>query len=79
MAKCAAYFERAAPRLAPAKFLAWAPIRGLEIVPGPGSNLPGRSFSSGRLVLTSGFLVFFPTLAFARKRALALVMCSFAF
>ena len=39
-----AYLDRAAPRFAPAKFLALAFTRGLFIELAPGSNCPGRIF-----------------------------------
>lgn len=74
-----AYLDRAAPRLAPAKFLLLAFMPGLFIEPGPESNCPGRIFSPGCSVLVSRFLAFCPAFAFARWRALALVMSSSPF
>jgi hypothetical protein len=74
-----AYFDRAAPRLAPAKFLVLAFVPGLLIEPAPGSNFPGGICWPGRAALSSRFLAFCPAFAFARWRALALVMCSAPF
>jgi len=74
-----AYLDRAAPRLAPAKFLMLAFTCGLFIEPGPGSNCPGRIFWPGWSALASRFLAFCPAFAFARLRALALVMSSSPF
>ncbi len=70
----AAYLDRAAPRLASAKFLVLVLTRGLDIEPGLGSNCPGRIFGPGPSALASRFLAFCPAFAFARWRALALVM-----
>ena len=74
-----AYRDRAAPRFARAKFLAVAFTRGLVIERGPGSNRPGWIFWPGRSALASRFLAFCPAFAFARWRALALVMSSSPF
>ena len=71
-----AYLDRAAPRLAPAKFLVLGFMRGLLIEPAPGSNCPGRICWSGLSALASRFLIFCAAFAFARWRALALVMTS---
>jgi hypothetical protein len=71
-----AYLDRAAPRFAPAKFLALAFTLGLFIEPDPGSNCPGRITWPGRSALASRFLAFCAAFAFARWRALALVMIS---
>ena len=68
--------DRAPPRLAPAKFLVLGFMRGLLIEPVPGSNCPGRICWSGLLALASRFLIFCAAFAFARWRALALVMTS---
>ncbi len=43
-----AYLDRAAPRLAPAKFLVLAFTAGPFIEPAPGSNCPGRICWPGR-------------------------------
>ena len=72
----AAYLDRAAPRFARAKFLVLAFARGLFIEPGPGSNFPGWIIWPGRSALDSRFLAFCPAFAFARWRALALVIIS---
>jgi hypothetical protein len=74
-----AYLDRAAPRFAPAKFLASGFTRGLFIELAPGSNCPGGISWPGRSALASRFLAFCPALAFARWRALALVMSSSRF
>ena len=75
-----AYLDRAAPRCVRAKFLALTFTRGLFIEPAPGSNCPGRIFFwPGRSVLASRFLGFCAAFAFARSRALALVMSSSPF
>jgi hypothetical protein len=71
-----AYLDRAAPRLALAKFLVLGFMRGLLIEPAPGSNCPGRICWSGLSALASRFLIFCAAFAFARWRALALVMCA---
>jgi hypothetical protein len=71
-----AYLDRAAPRLAPAKFLVLAFAPGPFIELAPGSNCPGRIFWPGRSALASRFLTFCAAFAFARWRALALVMSS---
>ncbi len=73
----AAYLERADPRLATAKFL--APARGPFIEPGPGSNCPGLIFWLGWSALASRLPSPRAALAFARWRALALVMSSSPF
>jgi len=75
----AAYLERAAPRFAPAKFLVLAFTRGLFIELVPGSNCPGWIFWPGRSALASRFLAFCAAFAFARCRALALVMSPSSF
>jgi hypothetical protein len=75
----AVYLERAAPRLAPAKFLVAALALGPFIEPAPGSNCPGRIFGPARSSLASRFLAFCAAFAFARSRALALVMSSLPF
>lgn len=74
-----AYLERAAPRFATAKFLVLAFLPGLFIELAPGSNCPGRIFWPGRSAVASRFLVFCAAFAFARRRALALVMSSSPF
>ncbi len=74
-----AYLDRAAPRFALAKFFALTFMRGLFIELAPGSNCPGWIFWPGRSALASRFLAFCPALAFARWRALALVMSSSPF
>ena len=74
-----AYLDRAAPRLATAKFLVLAFMRGLLIEPGPGSNCPGRTCWPGRSALAFRFVAFCAAFAFARWRALALVMFSSPF
>ncbi len=71
-----AYLDRAAPRLAPATFLVLAFTVGPFIEPVPGSNCPGRSFWPWWSALASRFLDFCTAFAFARWRALALVMSS---
>ena len=71
-----AYLDRAAPRFAPAKFLAPTFVRGLFIEFAPRSNCPGRISWPGRSALASRFLAFCAAFAFARWRALALVMTS---
>jgi len=73
------YLDRAAPRLAPAKFLLPIFTAGLFIEPAPGSNCPGRILSSCPSALASRFPVFRAAFAFARWRALALVMSSSPF
>jgi len=74
-----AYLDRAAPRFAPAKFLAWVFVFGPFIEPDPGSNFPGRIFGAGRLASAFRFLVFCAAFAFARRRAFALVMSASPF
>ena len=74
-----AYLDRAPPRLTLAWFLALVLTPGPVIEPGPGSNCPGRIFWPGRPALTSRFLAFCAAFAFARWRALALVMSSSSF
>ncbi len=69
-----AYLERAEPRFDPAKFLTLTFMFGLFIEPVPGSNRPGRIFWPVRPVSVSRFPAFRAALAFARRRALALVM-----
>jgi hypothetical protein len=61
-----AYLDRAAPRLAPAKFLVLAFTAGPFIEPAPGSNCPGRICWLGRSALASRFLDFCAAFAFAR-------------
>ncbi len=81
MSNGTAYLDRAAPRFALAKFLALGFTRGLFIELAPGSNCPGRIFWPGRSASASasGFLAFRAAFAFARWRALALVMSSSPF
>jgi hypothetical protein len=74
-----AYLDRAAPRLAAPKFLVLAFTRGPFIELAPGSNCPGRIFGPGRSAAASRFLTFCDAFAFARWRALALVMSSSPF
>ncbi len=74
-----AYLDRAALRLAPAKFLGLAFTRGLFLELAPGSNCPCWIFWPGRSALASRFLAFCAAFAFARWRALALVMSSSPF
>jgi hypothetical protein len=69
-----AYRDRAAPRLVSAKFLVLTFTIGLEMEFGPGSNWPDRTFCSDWPALASRFWAFCAALAFARWRALALVM-----
>jgi hypothetical protein len=69
-----AYLDRAAPRLASAKFLTLAFTRGPFIELAPGSNFPGRVCWPAGSALDSRFLPFCAAFAFARWRALALVM-----
>ena len=71
-----AYLDRAAPRFTLVKFFTLAFMRGLFIEFGPGSNCPGWIIWSGRSALASRFLAFCAAFAFARWRALALVMSS---
>jgi hypothetical protein len=73
------YLDRAAPRLAPEKFLALVFMPGPFIEPAPGSKCPGWIGWSGRSALDSRFLDFCADFAFARWRALALVMSSSPF
>ena len=73
------YLDRAAPRLAPAKVLVPAFPDGPFIEPAPGSNCPGRIFGPVRSAPASRFLPFCAAFAFARWRALALVMSSTPF
>ena len=74
-----AYLDRAAPRFAPENFRVLAFTRGPFIELAPGSNRPGWIFWPGRSALASRFLAFCPAFAFARWRALALVMSSSPF
>jgi len=74
MFKGTAYLDRAVPRLAPAKFFVLAFVRGPFIEPVPGSNCPGLVFWPARSALASRFLTFCAAFAFARLRALALVI-----
>ena len=72
-----AYLDRVAPRLVSAKLLTLAFTRGPLIEPAPGSNCPGCVWGPGWSALASRFLAFCAAFAFARWRALALVMsCS---
>ncbi len=71
-----AYLDRAAPRLAAPKFLVLAFTRGPFIELAPGSNCPGRIFWPSRSTLAARFLAFCAAFAFARWRAIALVMSS---
>lgn len=66
-----AYLDRAAPRFAPAKFLALVFTPGPFIELAPGSNCPGWIFWPGQSALASRFLAFCAAFAFARWRALA--------
>jgi hypothetical protein len=54
-------------------------MAGLLIEPDPGSNFPGRICWPGWSALASRFLAFCAAFAFARWRALALVMSSSPF
>ncbi len=74
-----AYLDRAAPHFAREKFLALAFTRELFIELAPGSNCPGRIFWPGRSASPSSFLTFCAAFAFARRRALSLVMSSSPF
>ncbi len=74
-----AYLDRAAPRFAPAKFLALVFTRRRFIEPGPGSNCPGWIFWPGRSALAARLLALCAAFAFARWRALALVISSSPF
>ncbi|MDP6565005.1 MAG: hypothetical protein QF578_09285 [Alphaproteobacteria bacterium] len=67
------YLDRDAPRLLPAKRGALALYLGLFIEPDPGSNCPDRIWL-GWPAFASRFLAFCAAFAFARSRALALVM-----
>ena len=71
-----AYLDRAAPRLAPPKFLVLAFTNGLLIEPPPILNRPGGIFWPSWAAFASRFLAFCAAFAFARWRALALVMPS---
>jgi hypothetical protein len=73
----AAYLERAAPLFAPPKFFALGFTVGPLIEFAPGSNCPRPvSCRSDRSALASRFPPFRAAFAFARSRALALVMFS---
>ncbi len=69
-----AYLDRAAPRFATARFLTLAFAPGLDIELSLRSNCPGRIFWAGWVALASRFLAFCAAFAFARWRALALVI-----
>ena len=69
-----AYLDRAAPVFAPAKFRVLGFSTGPLIELDRGSNCPGRIIGPGRSAATWRFLIFCAALAFARWRALALVM-----
>ena len=71
-----AYLDRAAPRLEPPKFLVLAFTNGLFIEPPPILNRPGGMPWPGWAAFDSRFLAFWAAFAFARWRALALVMPS---
>ena len=71
--------DRAAPRLAVAKFLALMFARGPLIELIPGSNRPGGISWSGRLASGPRLPAFRAALAFARLRASVLVMSSSPF
>ncbi len=73
------YLDRAAPRLALAKFVALTFTFRPFIEPGPGSNCPGRMVWPGWSALAFRFLAFCAAFAFARWRALALVMSASPF
>jgi len=79
MSSGTAYLDRAAPRLAPAKVLVLALALGPFIEPAPGSNCPGRMAWPGWSALAARFLAFCAAFAFARWRALALVMSASPF
>ena len=79
MFNATAYLDRAAPRFAPARFLVLALYLGLDIELFLGSNRPGRIVGAGWSALAARFLAFCAAFAFARWRALALVMLSSPF
>ena len=70
------YLDRAAPRFTPAKVMTFTFLPGPFIEFVPGSNCPGWIFWPGRSALAFRFLAFCAAFAFARWRALALVMSS---
>ncbi len=74
-----AYFDRAAPRRAPPKLLALAFTRGPFIELVPGSNCPGWICWTGWSAPAFRFLAFCAAFAFARWRALALVISASPF
>ena len=74
-----AYLDRAAPDFAPAKFRVLAFSIGPLIELDCGSNCPGRIIGLGKPAAAWRFLIFCAALAFARWRALALVMGSVPF
>ena len=74
-----AYLDRAAPCLALAKFVGLAFTAAPFIERAAGSNWPRRISWPGRSALASRFLAFCVAFAFARWRALALVMASSPF
>jgi hypothetical protein len=74
-----AYLDRAAPDFAPAKFVFLAFSTGPLIELDCGSNCPGRIVGPGRSAVAWRFFIFFAAFAFARWRALALVMGSLPF
>ena len=73
------YLDRAAPDFAPAKFRVLAFSIGPLIELDCGSNCPGRIIGPGKPAAAWRFLIFCAALAFARRRALALVMGSVPF
>ncbi len=75
----AAYLDRAAPLFALPKLLALVFMFGPFIELVPGSNRPGGNFCSGLPASAFRFLAFRAAFAFARRRALALVMSSSPF
>jgi hypothetical protein len=74
-----AYLDRAAPDFAPAIFVFLAFSTGPLIELDCGSNWPGRIVGPGRSAAAWRFLIFCEALAFARWRALALVIGSVPF
>ena len=74
-----AYLDRAAPDFAPANLgvMAFSTRRLNEL--DCGSNCPGRIVGPGKPAAAWRFLIFCAALAFARLRALALVMGSVPF
>ena len=70
------YLDRGAPRFTPAKVMVFTFLPGPFIELVPWSNCPGSIFWPGRSALAFRFLAFCAAFAFARWRALALVMSS---